>query len=101
MLFSPKLQALIAQFNFNSEFMKTVNISPDESTLYREFRDGHPVQVRVAISPGDEHEYDKGKRVRVVFESEESEGKIVSQPLEIESKTEEGQKTLSLVLEKP
>jgi hypothetical protein len=81
--------------------MKTVNISPDESTLYDTFREGHPVQVRVSVSPGDEHEYDKGKRVRVVYESEELEGKIVSQPLEIESKTEDGQKTFSLVLEKP
>lgn len=81
--------------------MKTVNISPDESTLYETFRDGHPVQVRVAVSPGDEHEYDKGKRVRVVYESEELEGKIVSQPLEIDSKAEGGNKTFSLVLEKP
>jgi hypothetical protein len=81
--------------------MKTVNISPDESTLYETFQDGHPVQVRVSITPGEEHEYDKGKRVKVVYESEEIEGKIVSQPLEIDSKREDGQKTLSLVLEKP
>jgi hypothetical protein len=81
--------------------MKTVNISPDESTLYTEFREGHPVQVRVSVAPGEEPEYEKGKRVRVVFNSEEIEGKIVSQPLEIESKAEGGQKTFSLVLEKP
>jgi len=81
--------------------MKTVSISPDESTIFDTFREGHPVQVRVSVSPGEEHEYDKGKRVKVVFEREESEAKIVSQPLEIESKTEEGKKTLSLVLEKP
>jgi hypothetical protein len=81
--------------------MKTVNISPDESTLYGEFREGHPVQVRVSIAPGDEKEYDKGKRVRVVFNGEEIEGKIVSQPLEINSKAEDGKKTYSLVLEKP
>jgi hypothetical protein len=81
--------------------MKTVNISPEESTLYKTFQEGHPVQVRVAISPGEEHEYDKGKTVKVVCESEEIEGKIVSQPLEIDSKGEDGQKTLSLVLEKP
>jgi hypothetical protein len=81
--------------------MKTVNISPSESSVYETFRDGHPVQVRVSVSPGDENEYDKGKRVRVVFESEEAEAKIVSQPLEIESKAEGGQKIFSLVLEKP
>lgn len=81
--------------------MKTVNISPDESTLYETFQEGHPVQVRVAISPGEEHEYDKGKIVKVVYDQEELEGKIVSQPLEIDAKGEDGQKTLSLVLEKP
>lgn len=81
--------------------MKTVNISPDEYTIYETFREGHPVQVRVAVSPGEEHEYDKGQRVKVVYKKEELEGKIVSQPLEIESKKENGEKTFSLVLEKP
>jgi hypothetical protein len=81
--------------------MKTVNISADEYTIYETFQEGHPVQVRVSISPGEEHEYDKGKTVKVVFEKKETEGKIVSQPLEVDSKREDGQKTLSLVLEKP
>jgi hypothetical protein len=81
--------------------MKTVNITSDEYTIYETLQEGHPVQVRVSINPGEEHEYDKGKSVKVVFESEEIEGKIVSQPLEIDSKREDGQKTLSLVLEKP
>lgn len=81
--------------------MKTVNISPDESSLYREFREGHPVQVRVSVNPGEEREYEKGQTVRVKCENEEEEGKIVSEPLEIDSKVVEGQKTLSLVLEKP
>ncbi len=81
--------------------MKTVNISADEYTIYETFQEGHPVQVRVSITPGEEHEYDKGKSVKVVFENEEIEGKIVSQPLEIDNKAEGGHKTLSLVLEKP
>ena len=55
----------------------------------------------VAILPGEEREYDKGKGVRIVFESEEAEAKIESQPLEVDAKAEGGQKTLSLVLEKP
>ena len=58
--------------------MKTVTISPDESSLYRTFQEGHPVQVRVSISPGDEHEYDKGRTVRVVCDRQELEGRIVS-----------------------
>jgi hypothetical protein len=81
--------------------MRTVNISPDESSLYQTFREGHPVQVRVAVSPGEEKEYCKGTVVKVVHESEEAEGKIVSEPLEIDSKSEGGKKTLSLVVEKP
>ncbi|MBT1702164.1 hypothetical protein [Chryseosolibacter indicus] len=81
--------------------MKTVNISPEENSIYRTFQEGHPVQVRVSVSPGDESEYDKGRRVRVVYQNEEVEGKIVSDPLEVEPQQEGGQKTLSLVLEKP
>jgi hypothetical protein len=81
--------------------MKTVNISADEYTIYETFLDGHPVQVRVSITPGEEHEYDKGKSVKIVYENEETEGKIVSQPLEIDNKAEDGHITLSLVLEKP
>jgi hypothetical protein len=81
--------------------MKTVTISHDEYTVYQTFQEGHPVQVRVSINPGEEHEYDKGKTVKVVCDEQETEGRIVSQPLEIESKADNGQKTLSLVLEKP
>jgi hypothetical protein len=81
--------------------MKTVNISSSEPTLYETFKDGHPVQVRVSVSPGEEHEFDKGKTVKVIYDKNESEGKIVSQPLEVEPKDDNGQKTLSLVLEKP
>jgi hypothetical protein len=81
--------------------MKTVNISADEYTIYETFQEGHPVQVRVSVKPGDEAEYDKGKTVKVVYKNEEIEGKIVSQPLEIDNKASDGQKTLSLVLERP
>lgn len=81
--------------------MKTVNISPDESTLYKTFSDGHPVQVRVTVSPGEVKDYDKGMKVMVVFEKEETEAKIVSQPIEIDAPGGKREKTLSLVLEKP
>ena len=81
--------------------MKTVNITSSEATLYETFREGHPVQVRVTVAPGEEHEFDKGKTVKVVYNKQEQEGKIVSQPLEIESKGDGGKKTLSLVVEKP
>lgn len=80
--------------------MKTVDISSEENSIYRTFQEGHPVQVRVSVSPGDESEYNKGRSVRVVYQNESIEGRIVSDPLEVEPK-QEGQKTLSLVLEKP
>lgn len=81
--------------------MRTVQISPDESSVYETFRDGHPVQIRVAVRPGDENEYRKGRHVRVTFNDETAEGRIVSEPLEVESKTEDGSKTLSIIVEKP
>jgi hypothetical protein len=81
--------------------MKTVNISSSELSLYETFQEGHPVQVRVSVSPEEEHEFDKGKTVKVIYDKKELEGKIVSQPLEIEAEGDDGQKTLSLVLEKP
>jgi hypothetical protein len=87
--------------NLIEAIMKTVNISPDEASVFETFREGHPVQVRVSVSPGDEREYDKGQRVRVIFEQQETEAKIVSEPIEIQAKAEGGKKTFSLVLEKP
>jgi hypothetical protein len=81
--------------------MKTVDISTEENAIYQTLQEGHPVQVRVPISPGDESNYDKGTKVKVLYQNEEVEAKIVSQPLEIDSKREDGQKTFSLVLEKP
>jgi hypothetical protein len=81
--------------------MKTINISPDESTLYETLRDGHSVQVRVNIPAVDEHEYDKGKTVKVIYENEEVVGKIVSDPLEVSPSSESAiDKTLSLIIEK-
>ncbi|HYG02869.1 MAG TPA: hypothetical protein VD927_10525 [Chryseosolibacter sp.] len=82
--------------------MRTVNISPDESAIYQTFQEGHPVQVRVTVSPGEEGDYQKGRTVRLVHEKGEAEGKIVSDPLEINSKADDGKmKTFSLVVEKP
>jgi hypothetical protein len=85
----------------NSALMKTVNIAHDEYTIYETFKEGHPVQVRISIAPGEEKDYDKGKLVKVVYDETETEGKIVSQPLEIDSSTEKGKKTISVVVEKP
>lgn len=83
--------------------MKTVTISKDEATVFETFKEGHPVQVRVSVMPGEEHDYDKGKTVKVVFENggRELQGKIVSDPLEVRAKPDGGEKTLSIVLEKP
>lgn len=81
--------------------MRTVRISPDEKTVLETFQEGHPVQVRVSVSPGEEKEYEKGRTVKVIHDKGESEAKIVSEPIEISTKAEGNKKTFSLVLEKP
>lgn len=81
--------------------MRTVRISPDETSLYETLNEGHPVQVRVSVSPGEEKDYKKGTTVKVSHPNGEAEARIVSDPIEINTKTDEGKKTLSLVLEKP
>jgi hypothetical protein len=81
--------------------MRTVRISPDESTLFETFQEGHPVQVRVSVRPGEEREYEKGQTVKVEYDKKQMDAKIVSEPLEVNTKSEDGKKILSLILEKP
>jgi hypothetical protein len=79
--------------------MGTVQISNAEHLAYEDFKEGNSIQVRVTIRPEEEKEYQKGKTVKVVYEKDELTGKIVSDPLVIQEKTEDGKKTLSLIVE--
>lgn len=81
--------------------MNPININTNDTTLQQNFKEGHPVQVRIEVSEAEMQEYKKGTTVKVMCGDSEATGKIVSEPLEIQSKKEGGQKTLSLIIEKP
>jgi hypothetical protein len=80
--------------------MGTINISSSEELLFKDFKEGNSVQLRVTVSPSEETEYSKGKTVKVVYDGDESTGKIVSDPLVVRPKAEDGKETLSLIVEK-
>jgi hypothetical protein len=80
--------------------MGTIEISPNEGTTLKDFKDGNSVQVRVTVSPNEEKEFSKGKTVKVLCDGTEETGKIVSDPLVVRPKTEDGKETISLIVEK-
>ena len=63
--------------------METIRISPDEEIIYKDFREGNSIQVRVTVGPTGKDEFAKGKTVRVVHGDFEGQGRIVSEPLTI------------------
>ncbi len=77
--------------------MATINIPESDAISYKDFVAGNPVQVR-SVTAEDEHEFDKGKEVKIVHMNNENNAKIVSEPIVIEDKG--GKKTLALVIEK-
>ncbi len=80
--------------------MGSVNIDKEANFSIKDFEDGNSIQVRVDISPDEKGDYDKGKKVKVVHEGSEMKGKIVSDPIVIDRKREDGKITLSLIVEK-
>ena len=80
--------------------METIRISPDEEIIYRDFKEGNSVQVRVTVGPSDKDEFAKGKTVRVVHGNFEGQGRIVSEPLIIGRRSEGEGFTISLIVEK-
>jgi hypothetical protein len=99
-------ESLIYQLRNNSEFksklkpMETIRISPDEEIIYKDFKEGNSVQVRVTVGPSDKDEFVKGKTVRVVHGNFEDKGRIVSDPLIIGHRFEGEDLTISLIVEK-
>lgn len=77
--------------------MATINIPESDSISYRDFVAGNPVQVR-SVAAGDEHEFEKGKKIKITHMNNESDAKVVSEPIVIEDKG--GKKTLAIVIEK-
>lgn len=80
--------------------MGSVNIDTEDNISIKDFEGGNSIQVRVTISPNEKAEYDKGKKIKVVHEGSEMQGKIVSEPILIDRKREDGKVTLSLIVEK-
>jgi hypothetical protein len=80
--------------------MGSVNIDTEDNISIKDFEDGNSIQVRVIIAQDEKGEYDKGKKVKVVHEGTEMKGKIVSDPILIDRKREDGRITLSLIVEK-
>jgi hypothetical protein len=78
--------------------MARINIPASDSMTWEDFKQENSVQVRVTVSPAEEHDYDKGQIVEVVHQDHTAKGKIVSEPLAIEDKN--SKKVLSLILEK-
>jgi hypothetical protein len=80
--------------------MATINISSNEEFIFKDFRAGNSVQVRVKVPPSEQREYEKGKTVDVIHGNFQAKAKIVSDPLEVGSSLEGEARTLSLIVEK-
>ncbi|MEX2230850.1 MAG: hypothetical protein WD824_01720 [Cyclobacteriaceae bacterium] len=80
--------------------MGSVNIGEEDSISIKDFEDGNSIQVRVMVSKNEKSEYEKGKKIKVIHEGGEMTGKIVSEPILIDRKREDGKVTLSLIVEK-
>ena len=80
--------------------MGSVNIDAEDSMSVKEFEDGNAIQVRVLVTKEEKPDYEKGKKVKVVHNGSEMKGKIVSDPILIDRKREDGKVTLSLIVEK-
>ncbi len=82
------------------KIMGSVNISEEDGISVKEFEDGSAIQVRVAVSEEEKRQYNKGEKVKVVHNKREMMGKVVSDPILIDRKRDDGKLTLSLVVEK-
>ena len=80
--------------------MGSVNIDAEDSISVKDFEEGNAIQVRVLVTKEEKPEYEKGQKVKVIHNGGEMTGKIVSDPILIDRKREDGKVTLSLIVEK-
>ncbi len=80
--------------------MKKINIPESDTISFKDFKEGNSIQVRTEVAKADEHDFDKGKTVKVIHEGAEMNGRIVSDPIVIKESYEEGKTILSLIVEK-
>lgn len=99
------LPTLIGPWGLNSKVIKkstmgSVNIDTEDNFSINDFESGNSMQVRVVVAKEEKPEYDKGKKITVVHEGKKMTGKIVSDPILVDRKREDGRLTLSLIVEK-
>jgi hypothetical protein len=80
--------------------MRSINIPSEDSLAFNDLKDGNSAQVRVVIYGDEQEELGKGKVVTVKYNESQLNGKIVSDPLVIDDKRDDGGKTVSLIVEK-
>lgn len=80
--------------------MASVNINSEDSISVKEFEEGNSIQVRVTVSEKEKTDYEKGQTIKVFHKDREMSGRIVSDPILIDRKREDGKVTLSLIVEK-
>lgn len=80
--------------------MGSVNIDTEDNISIKEFEEGNSIQVRVNVSKDEKSEYEKGKKVTVIHDGDKIAGRVVSEPILIDRKREDGKVTLSLIIEK-
>jgi len=87
-------------FLIKTKAMATINLSSNEETIYKDFKEGNSVQVRVTVPANEEENYKKGGTVDVVHGDFHAKGKIVSEPLIISSALQGQNRTISLIVER-
>lgn len=80
--------------------MGSINIDAEDAISVKDFQDGNSIQVRVLVPKDKKSEYEKGQTVKVIHEGQEMLGRVVSEPILIDRKREDGQLNLSLIVEK-
>lgn len=80
--------------------MARVNIPDADALAWKDFGDQNSVQVRVSLPAAEANDLRKGSEVEVTHMGEKAKGRIVSDPLAIEDRNSEGNKMLSLIIEK-
>ncbi len=80
--------------------MGLINIDAEDTFSIEDFEAGRSIQVRVLVPLSQKKEYEKGSSVTVVRDGNEMRGKVVSDPILIDRKRDDGKATLSLIIEK-
>ena len=87
-------------FITNNTSMRPITISTADMSSYNDFIAGNSIQVRVEADDSDLKTYLKDRIIKVVHDGLESKARIVSDPLVVSPSSENGPRTISLIIEK-